>query len=129
MITETSSGGVLANDCLVHVSVSFLPFRGVGNSGMGSYHSKSTFNQMSHLRSCLIKYLKMEGMNVLRYPPHTAKKLDWTHLNCPTRGQNTLDHVYTNIKHVYKAIQLPHLDESDHLSLLLTPAYMQGLLL
>lgn len=30
MIAETSSGGVLANDCLMHFSVSSLPFGGVG---------------------------------------------------------------------------------------------------
>lgn len=30
MIAETSSGGVLANDCLVHFSVNTLPFGGVG---------------------------------------------------------------------------------------------------
>uniref|UniRef100_A0A4W4GVZ1 Aldehyde dehydrogenase n=1 Tax=Electrophorus electricus TaxID=8005 RepID=A0A4W4GVZ1_ELEEL len=77
MITETSSGGVLANDCLVHFSVSSLPFGGVGNSGMGSYHGKFSFDQLSHLRGCLIKQLKMEGMNKMRYPPHTAKKLSW----------------------------------------------------
>ncbi|KAI5096846.1 fatty aldehyde dehydrogenase, partial [Silurus meridionalis] len=101
MISETSSGGVLANDCLVHFSVSSLPFGGVGkqtrrfhavpaflsvihplsppagNSGMGCYHGKFTFDQLSHLRGCLIKQLKMEGVNNMRYPPHTAKKLDW----------------------------------------------------
>uniref|UniRef100_A0A3B1J0V7 Aldehyde dehydrogenase n=2 Tax=Astyanax mexicanus TaxID=7994 RepID=A0A3B1J0V7_ASTMX len=77
MIAETSSGGVLANDCLVHFSVSSLPFGGVGNSGMGSYHGKFSFDQLSHLRGCLIKQLKMEGMNQVRYPPHTAKKIGW----------------------------------------------------
>ncbi|XP_060792417.1 aldehyde dehydrogenase family 3 member A2b [Neoarius graeffei] len=77
MISETSSGGVLANDCLVQFSVSSLPFGGVGNSGMGCYHGKFTFDQLSHLRACLIKQLRMEGMNSVRYPPHTAKKLDW----------------------------------------------------
>lgn len=46
-----------------------------GNSGMGCYHGKFTFDQLSHLRSCLIKKLKMEGINSMRYPPHTAKKL------------------------------------------------------
>lgn len=30
MRDETSSGGLLANDCLVHFSVSSLPFGGVG---------------------------------------------------------------------------------------------------
>lgn len=77
MIAETSSGGLLANDCLVHFSVSSLPFGGVGNSGMGSYHGKFGFDQLSHLRGCLIKKLKMEGMNDMRYPPHTHKKLGW----------------------------------------------------
>ncbi|KAM9348637.1 aldehyde dehydrogenase family 3 member A2-like [Symphorus nematophorus] len=77
MTEETSSGGLLANDCLVHYSVSSLPFGGVGNSGMGCYHGKFSFDQLSHLRSCLIKQLKMEGVNSMRYPPHTPKKLGW----------------------------------------------------
>ncbi|MEQ2305392.1 hypothetical protein AMECASPLE_037382, partial [Ameca splendens] len=47
------------------------------NSGMGRYHGKYSFDQLSHLRSCLIKKLKMEGVNDMRYPPHTPKKLGW----------------------------------------------------
>ncbi|XP_054457418.1 aldehyde dehydrogenase family 3 member A2-like isoform X1 [Anoplopoma fimbria] len=77
VIAETSSGALLANDCLVHYTVSALPFGGVGNSGMGCYHGRHSFDQLSHLRSCLIKQLKMEGVNSMRYPPHTAKKLGW----------------------------------------------------
>ncbi|KAM4627827.1 aldehyde dehydrogenase family 3 member A2a [Polymixia lowei] len=77
VIAETSSGALLANDCLVHFTVSALPFGGVGNSGMGRYHGQHSFDQLSHLRSCLIKKLNMEGVNTMRYPPHTAKKLGW----------------------------------------------------
>ncbi|KAG5284783.1 hypothetical protein AALO_G00030460 [Alosa alosa] len=77
MVDETSSGGFLANDCLVHFSVNDLPFGGVGNSGIGAYHGKHSFDQLSHLRGCLIKQLKMEGMNNMRYPPHTEDKLGW----------------------------------------------------
>uniref|UniRef100_A0A3Q3XFR5 Aldehyde dehydrogenase n=1 Tax=Mola mola TaxID=94237 RepID=A0A3Q3XFR5_MOLML len=77
VIAETSSGALLANDCLVHFTVSALPFGGVGNSGMGSYHGRHSFDQLSHMRSCLIKQLSMEGVNSMRYPPHTAKKLSW----------------------------------------------------
>lgn len=77
MTEETSSGALLVNDCLVHFSISSLPFGGVGNSGMGCYHGKFSFDQLSHMRSCLIKQLKMEGMNDMRYPPHTMKKLGW----------------------------------------------------
>ncbi|KAK0152182.1 hypothetical protein N1851_006413 [Merluccius polli] len=47
----------------------------------------------------------------------------YQHVKCPTRGSNTLDHVYTNIKQAYRAIPLPH-SQSDHLSLLFTPAYI-----
>lgn len=47
---------------------------------MGSYHGRHSFDQLSHLRSCLIKQLKMEGVNSMRYPPHTAKKLGWARL-------------------------------------------------
>ncbi|XP_046892398.1 aldehyde dehydrogenase family 3 member A2-like [Hypomesus transpacificus] len=77
VIAETSSGALLANDCLVHFTISALPFGGVGNSGMGRYHGQHGFDQLSHLRSCLIKKLNMEGTNDMRYPPHTAKKLSW----------------------------------------------------
>ncbi|KPP75913.1 fatty aldehyde dehydrogenase-like, partial [Scleropages formosus] len=78
MIEETSSGGVLANDCLVHSTVSALPFG--GNSGMGSYHGKYTFDQLSHLRSCLIRKLATEKANMMRYPPHTFEKIRWARI-------------------------------------------------
>lgn len=44
---------------------------------MGRYHGKYGFDHLSHLRGCLIKQLKMEGVNNMRYPPHTADKLGW----------------------------------------------------
>ncbi|XP_072771248.1 uncharacterized protein [Nerophis lumbriciformis] len=47
----------------------------------------------------------------------------YQHVKCSTRGKNTLDHVYTNIKHAYRATPLPQLGQSDHLSLLLSPTY------
>ncbi len=43
------------------------------------------------------------------------------HLSCHTRGDKTLDHVYTNIAGAYIATSLAHLGQSDHLSLFLTP--------
>lgn len=38
------------------------------------------------------------------------------HVDFATRGTNTLDHVYTNIKGAFKALPRPHLDSSDHSS-------------
>lgn len=45
------------------------------------------------------------------------------HVDIATRGNNTLDLVYTNIKGSYRATALPHVDKSDHLAVMLTPAY------
>ncbi|XP_069827872.1 aldehyde dehydrogenase family 3 member A2 [Dendropsophus ebraccatus] len=77
MISQTSSGGVTGNDVFMHFTVAELPFGGVGHSGMGAYHGKHSFDTFSHKRSCLIKSLSMEGVNKLRYPPYSQKKVDW----------------------------------------------------
>ncbi|XP_032072163.1 aldehyde dehydrogenase family 3 member A2 [Thamnophis elegans] len=77
MIAETSSGGVTANDVLMHFSIPGFPFGGVGNSGMGAYHGRFGFDTFSHLRACLIRSFKMEAANSIRYPPNSQKKVDW----------------------------------------------------
>ncbi|KAL0597308.1 Aldehyde dehydrogenase family 3 member A2 [Plecturocebus cupreus] len=77
MIDETSSGGVTGNDVIMHFMLSSLPFGGVGSSGMGAYHGKHTFDTFSHQRPCLLKSLKREGANKLRYPPNSQSKVDW----------------------------------------------------
>ncbi len=51
----------------------------------------------------------------------------YQHVSCPTRGQNTLDHCYTQFKNAYNARSLPALGKSDHGALLLTPEYKQRL--
>ncbi len=47
------------------------------------------------------------------------------HIFCPTRGQNTLDHCYTQFKNAYKARSLPAFGKSDHAAIFLTPEYKQ----
>ncbi|XP_074045343.1 aldehyde dehydrogenase, dimeric NADP-preferring [Macrotis lagotis] len=73
MIAETSSGGVTINDVIAHVGVHTLPFGGVGDSGMGSYHGKKSFEIFSHRRSCLVRPLKKEETDKSRFPPFPAK--------------------------------------------------------
>ncbi|XP_068386184.1 aldehyde dehydrogenase, dimeric NADP-preferring isoform X2 [Eschrichtius robustus] len=73
MIAETSSGGVTANDVMVHVTVPSLPYGGVGSSGMGSYHGRKSFETFSHRRSCLVRPLLNEEALRARYPPSPAK--------------------------------------------------------
>ncbi|GAA6231470.1 uncharacterized protein LOC109141784 [Lates japonicus] len=47
----------------------------------------------------------------------------YQHVTIPTRGNNTLDRVYTNKKDAYRAVPRPHLGFSDHISIMLVPAY------
>ncbi|XP_062887621.1 aldehyde dehydrogenase, dimeric NADP-preferring-like [Mobula hypostoma] len=86
MIVETSSGGITANDCLIHYSVPALPFGGVGKSGFGSYHGKYSFEVFSHRRACVLRSLSMEKMNSMRYAPSTDSKLEWIKLLLKRRG-------------------------------------------
>ncbi|QDL11989.1 aldehyde dehydrogenase family protein [Brasilonema octagenarum UFV-E1] len=53
VLQQTSSGGVCINDTVIQVAVSSLPFGGVGDSGIGKYHGKSSFDTFSHYKSVL----------------------------------------------------------------------------
>ncbi|XP_034723325.1 aldehyde dehydrogenase, dimeric NADP-preferring-like isoform X1 [Etheostoma cragini] len=74
MIEETSSGGVVVNDVMMHYTLTSLPFGGVGQSGMGRYHGKHSFDQLSHQRACLVRSLGMESVNLARYPPQDRRR-------------------------------------------------------
>jgi aldehyde dehydrogenase (NAD+) len=51
MVRRTSSGGACINDTIMHIANENLPFGGVGNSGMGSYHGRLSFDVFSHRRA------------------------------------------------------------------------------
>ena len=53
MIGRTSSGGGCINDVIMHIANENVPFGGVGNSGMGRYHAKESFEAFSHTRSII----------------------------------------------------------------------------
>ena len=53
MIGRTSSGGCCINDVIMHIANENVPFGGVGNSGMGRYHAKESFEAFSHTRSII----------------------------------------------------------------------------
>jgi aldehyde dehydrogenase (NAD+) len=54
---ETSSGGLGHGLPLAHLTVSDLPFGGVGESGMGSYHGRYSIETFSHRKAVLEKPL------------------------------------------------------------------------
>ena len=51
VIHLTSAGGSCINDAIMHIANENMPFGGVGNSGMGHYHGKLSFEAFSHKRS------------------------------------------------------------------------------
>lgn len=51
VIRLTSAGGSCINDAIMHIANENMPFGGVGNSGMGHYHGKLSFEAFSHKRS------------------------------------------------------------------------------
>lgn len=53
VITNISFGGGCINDTLMHLATPYLPFGGVGESGIGQYHGQSSFQAFSHHKSIL----------------------------------------------------------------------------
>ena len=72
ILTEVSFGGGCVNESIMHVSNSKLPFGGVGESGIGSYHGEYGFKTFSHFKSILEKPTWFESK--LKYSPHTELK-------------------------------------------------------
>jgi len=72
---STSSGGVCVNDCIMQAATPGLPFGGVGHSGMGRYHGKSSFEAFSNTKSYMYRNKVLEGTNGMRYPPHSDDHL------------------------------------------------------
>ena len=68
VVRHTSSGGGCINDVIMHIANENAPFGGVGNSGMGRYHGKESFDAFSHTRSIVTtsKWLDLP----FRYMPY-----------------------------------------------------------
>jgi len=62
-------GGGCINDTIIHLATSRMGFGGVGNSGMGSYHGKKSFETFSHEKSIVKKHTWMDLP--VRYAPYT----------------------------------------------------------
>ncbi|XZL85758.1 aldehyde dehydrogenase [Clostridium perfringens] len=71
VLNSTSSGGVTINDTLVHVSSSYLPFGGVGNSGIGEYHGKYSFDLFSNKKGVMNRKTFLDLK--IRYAPFQNK--------------------------------------------------------
>jgi aldehyde dehydrogenase (NAD+) len=74
VVAQVPFGGGCINDTIVHLASPHLPFGGVGQSGMGKYHGKATFDTFTHEKSVVVKgnWLDLQ----MRYPPYDNKKLN-----------------------------------------------------
>ncbi|KAH7420876.1 hypothetical protein KP509_13G027400 [Ceratopteris richardii] len=71
VVEKTSPGSVVINDVGAQFSLQSIPFGGVGESGMGSYHGRYGFDTFSHLKGVVTT--KANRDDLIHYPPYTAK--------------------------------------------------------
>ncbi len=53
-------GGGCINDTIYHFTSPYLPFGGVGNSGIGAYHGKGSFDTFSHHKGVLVQTTRFD---------------------------------------------------------------------
>lgn len=66
ILEKISFGGGCVNDTLMHIATPYLPFGGVGESGIGTYHGESSFVAFSHYKS-ILKQTNRFDLSI-RYP-------------------------------------------------------------
>ncbi|WP_297137360.1 aldehyde dehydrogenase [Terrisporobacter sp.] len=71
IITRFTFGGGGINDTISHVASTYLPFGGIGTSGMGNYHGKASFDTFTHTKSIVKKSTKFDIKLV--FPPYKNK--------------------------------------------------------
>ncbi len=72
IIGSVRYGGGCINDTLMHIVSPYMPFGGVGSSGMGAYHGRYGFDTFTHYKSVLRSSTRFD--NPLRYPPFGKTK-------------------------------------------------------
>ncbi|KAI3414778.1 uncharacterized protein J3R85_015956 [Psidium guajava] len=73
MVAETSSGSVTFNDAIIQYLADALPFGGIGESGMGNYHGKFSFDTFSHRKAVMRRSFLVDFW--FRFPPWNDHKL------------------------------------------------------
>ncbi|NLY21428.1 MAG: aldehyde dehydrogenase [Tissierellia bacterium] len=73
ILGEISFGGGCVNDTVTHFTGHHTGFGGVGNSGMGRYHGKNSFDTFSHKKTIFVKS-EIADLDI-RYHPYTNRKL------------------------------------------------------
>ena len=72
MLARCRFGGACVNDTVIHLATSRMPFGGMGESGMGGYHGKDSFDTFSHQAAVVDKATWLDLP--VRYQPYTRVK-------------------------------------------------------
>ncbi len=72
VLANLSFGGGCVNDTIIHLATPYMGFGGVGNSGMGSYHGRKSFDTFTHYKSIVRKSNIIDLP--MRYHPYTEAK-------------------------------------------------------
>lgn len=82
ILRKYSFGGGVINDTVMQITNKKIPFGGIGNSGIGGYHGKFSFDLFSHKKSILKRATWLDVP--LRYPPH----------NIPVKWVKKMKHLF-----------------------------------
>lgn len=74
VLSSVSFGGGCINDTIIHLATPYMGFGGVGESGMGSYHGKNSFDTFTHYKS-IVKKSNLLDLP-MRYHPYSESKLN-----------------------------------------------------
>jgi len=77
LLGKISFGGGCVNDTVMHLASPYLPFGGVGESGMGAYHGKGSFDVFSHEKSVLKQTTKFDLPFRYQHTKDALKKIKW----------------------------------------------------
>eukprot|EP01062_Namystynia_karyoxenos_P018016 TRINITY_DN1666_c0_g1_i1.p1 TRINITY_DN1666_c0_g1~~TRINITY_DN1666_c0_g1_i1.p1 ORF type:complete len:535 (+),score=227.67 TRINITY_DN1666_c0_g1_i1:85-1689(+) len=95
IIRRTTCGGMCVNDSVMHLTNHELPFGGVGESGMGSYHGVRSFNAFTHEKAVMAKSASVDMLPGLRqimtvrFPPY----VNWKQRAVDIVGSRVMDTV------------------------------------
>ena len=106
----------------VVVTAVYIPPHANTNQALDKLHAVINRTESSRPKAAFIVASDFNNAKMRKVLPRYHQ-----HISCPTRGANTLDHVYTPFRDVYKALPRPPFGKSDHVSVLLLPAYRQNL--
>ncbi|KAI3358987.1 hypothetical protein L3Q82_015367 [Scortum barcoo] len=101
----------------VFVTAVYIPPGAKANEALKELHNNISSLQHKHPEAFYVVAGDFNHVNLT----DTLPKF-YQHVTIPTRGNNTLDRVYTNKRDAYRAVPHPHLGFSDHISIMLLPA-------